>query len=271
MRLHHSFVLAALLAAAPAAPAAQSPEPSFDAVSIKRNTSAAGSSSLGLPIGSAFNMTNMSMLGAISTAYPVKNPDIIGAPDWLRTDRYDIVAKAPGKPTREEVTAMLRTMMRERLKLAAHVESREIPVYALVVAQPNHPGLKAFTQDCDAIRAARNAPTPEGRPSGPPPPGTAPPCGYAWSTAIFAGGITMETLAGMLDRQAGRVVLDRTGLPGRYEFTLRFAPTGSSANGADDPPSIFTALQEQLGLRLEPARAPVDTLVIEHIERPSDD
>ena len=271
MRMTRLLTCAGFVAYGAAVVFAQSVEPSFDAVSIKRNTSGAQTASLGLPNGTAFNMTNVPMLGAIATAYPVKNQDIVGAPDWLRTERYDIVAKAAGKPSNDDVKAMLQTMLKERLKLAAHTEMREIPVYALVVARPNHPGLKPFTQDCDAIRAARDAAAREGRPSGPPAPGTALPCGYSWSTAIFSGGITMETLAGMINNLAGRVVLDRTALPGRYEFTLRFAPPGASANNADDPPSIFTALQEQLGLRLDATRAAVETLVIDHIERPTSD
>jgi len=251
---------------------AQSTEPSFDAVSIKRNTSGAQTASLGLPNGTAFNMTNVPMRGAISMAYPVKNPEIVGAPDWLRTERYDIVAKAAGTPTDADVKAMLQTMLRERLKLDAHVEAREIPVYALVVSRPNHPGLKPFTLDCDAIRAAREA-ADRGRAPNPVPPGPngAAPCGFTWSTAIYSGGITMELLANEINSVAGRVVIDRTGLAGRYEFTLRFARPGSNANGADDPPTIFTALQEQLGLRLEPTRAAIDTLVIDHIERPTED
>ena len=153
------FSIASAVIIGVAAVLAQSAEPSFDAVSIKRNTSGAPTSSIGLPNGTAFNMTNVAMVAAVATAYPVKNADMVGAPDWLRTDRYDIVAKAAGKPTDEEVKAMLRTMLKERLKLDAHVEAREIQVYALVVARPNHPGLTPFTLDCDAIGAnARRLP-----------------------------------------------------------------------------------------------------------------
>jgi uncharacterized protein (TIGR03435 family) len=91
------------------------------------------------------------------------------------------------------------------------------------------------------------------------------------STAIYSGGVTMAMLADQIDTLAGRVVLDRTGLPGRYEFTLRFARPGTTSTAPTDPPEIFTALQEQLGLKLEADRAPIETLVIEHIERPSGD
>jgi len=179
---------------------------------------------------------------------------------------------------------MLRAMLADRLKLAAHVEPRNIPVYTLVVTQPNHPGLKPFTQNCDAILAAREAAARNGVPTPAAGPASAAPCAFTYSDAIYSGGVTMETLARMIggarNSVAGRVVVDRTNLPGRYEFTLRFArpgtvPTATLSLAAlsaspDDRPEIFTALREQLGLKLEAARAPVDTLVIDHIERPTE-
>ena len=100
--------------------------------------------------------------------------------------------------------------------------------------------------------------------------GTAPQCGYSWAEVIRAGGITMDMLARMISGISGRVVLDRTALDGRYEFTLRFGPPTPGAASPDDPPSIFTALQEQLGLKLDATRAPVDTLVIDHVEPPQE-
>jgi bla regulator protein BlaR1 len=110
-----------------------------------------------------------------------------------------------------------------------------------------------------------------GQPPPPPGPNSGPPCGYTWSSAIYSGGIPLSQLAGMLDWVAGRVIVDRTGLPGRYEFTLRFAsPTTPPSDAPDAPPVLFTALQEQLGLRLDAVRAPIDTLVIDHIERPDE-
>jgi uncharacterized protein (TIGR03435 family) len=241
------LILVLLLAAAGLAAQAA---PAFDAVSIKRNTSGAQSSSFRPLNGSAFSMTNYGMVAAIATAYPAKNAEIIGAPDWVRTERYDIIAKAAGKPPDAEIRAMLRGMLADRLKLAAHVEPRDIPVYALVVAQPNHPGLKPFTQDCDAILAAREAAATNGVPTpaaGPPP---AVPCGFTYSTAIYSGEVTMETLARMINGTGGRVVVDRTNLPGRFDFTLRFARPGMTPTpilsvtppspSPNDPPEIFT-------------------------------
>ncbi len=238
----------------------------FEVASIKRNVSGDQNLGLNLPSGQGFNVTNVPMLGTIMRAYQVKN--VAAAPDWVTEERYDIEAKAGGTPTSDEVNAMLRTMLRERVKLKAHIEPREIPVYALVVARPNHPGTKPLALDCDRIQAARAAAG--GQATGPL--GSAAPCAYTWSgMGIISGGITMARFAGLLDWVAGRVVIDRTGLSGPYEFTVRFAPPSASVGAAaDDRPDLFTALRDQLGLKLEPARAPVDTLVIDHIERPTE-
>jgi len=244
-------------------------EPSFDVVSIKRNVSDDKSININSPGGATFNMINVAMIGVLNRAYNVKN--VANAPDWLTGERYDIVAKAAGQPGSDQVEAMMRTMLKQRLKLVAHIEPRETAAYALVVARPDHPGLKLFTRDCDAIRAEREAAMKTGQQPAPTSPMTGPVCGYTWSSAIYSGGITLAQLAGMLDWVAGRVIVDRTGLPGRYEFTLRFAsPAAPPSDAPDAPPVLFTALQEQLGLRLDALRAPIPTLVIDHIERPDE-
>ena len=147
---------------------------------------------------------------------------------------------------------MLRTMLGDRLKLAGHIEPREISVYALVVARPGHSGLKPVALDCDAIRAARDA----GVKTGQNPVGGRERCdarAYMWmGPRPPSGGIPLPMFAGLLDYVAGRVVVDRTGLTGRYEFTVRFTPPGTPPAGRpDDPPDFFTAIQEQLGFRLD--------------------
>lgn len=248
--------------------AAQSPEPSFDVVSIKRNVSGDQDLAFNRLNGSTFNTTNAPMSGVMMRAYRVKN--IVGAPEWVETERYDIVAKATGRSTADQVNEMLRTMLKERMKLAAHIEPREASVYALEVARPDHPGLKKVTLDCDAVQAEREAALKGGRPPAMSSNG-APLCDYTWSGSINSGGLTMQAFAGMLDFVAGRIVVDRTGLTGRYEFNLRFSPPGGrSGGGPDDPPDFFTAVQEQLGLKLRATKAPIDTLVIDHVERPQE-
>ncbi len=263
IRLTSAAVVVATIAAW-----AQSPERSFEAVSIKRNVSGSQDLAINVPNGTAFNVGNAPMRGTIMRAYQVKN--LAGVPPWVDDERYDIVAKSPGKPSVDEVSAMLRTMLEDRFKLVGHIEQREIPVYALTVARPGHPGLKRVALDCDAIRAARDAAITTGQ-KPPAAANGATLCAYTWmGTTIASGGIPMQTFAGLLDYVAGRVVVDRTNLAGRYEFSVRFTPSGSPTAGrADDPPDLFTAIEEQLGLRLEAARAPVDTLVIDHIERPT--
>ena len=264
-------VLATAAIAAVALPLAsgargQAAEPAFDAVSIKLNTSGSQDLVINVPNGTAYNVGNTPMRGTIMRAYQVKN--LAGVPAWVDEERYDITAKSSGKPTVDQVSAMLRTMLKERFSMTGHIEPREIDVYALVVARPSHPGLKPVSVDCAAVTAARDAAVSAG--SAPPLPAAngAPVCGFTWSAAITSGGIPMPQFAGLLDYIAGRVVVDRTGLNGRYEFTLRFTPPGMPPGG-DDRPDFFTAIQEQLGLRLEATRAPVETFVIDHIERPT--
>jgi uncharacterized protein (TIGR03435 family) len=245
----------------------QTAAPAFDVVSIKRNISGSQDLVINAPNGTTYNVGNVPMRGTIMRAYLVKN--LAGAPAWVDDERYDITAKSPGKPDANEVNAMLRTMLADRLKLSGHIEPREMPVYALVVARPGHSGLKPVTLDCDAIRAAREAATKTHQTPALPAANGAPPCNYSWfGGAISSGGIPLQQFAGLLDYIAGRFVVDRTGLTGRYEFTLRFTPPGTQP-GPDGSADFFTAIQEQLGLRLEAARAPVDTFVIDHIERPT--
>ena len=263
-----SAVAAVLAVMLPMATGAQgqTPAPSFDVVSIKRNVSGSQDMVINVP-NTAYNVTNVPMRGTILRAYQVKN--LAGAPAWVDDERYDITAKSPGKPDPNEVSAMLRTMLTERLKLKGHIEPPEMSVFALVVSRPGHPGLKPVPLACDTVRTARDAAvkagqTPVAAANG------APLCNYSWfGGAISSGGIPLQTFAGLLDYVAGRVVVDQTRLAGRYEFTLRFTPPGTQP-AADGSPDFFTAIQEQLGLRLDATRAPVDTFVIDRIERPTE-
>ena len=245
----------------------QTAAPSFDVVSIKRNISGSQDITINAPNGTAYNVRNTPMRGTIMRAYQVKN--LAGVPAWVDDERYDITAKSTGTPDANEVSAMLRTMLAERLKLTGHIEPREISVYALVVSRPGHPGLKPVALDCDAVRTTRDAAVKAGQTPVPAANG-APLCNYSWfGGAISSGGIPLQTFAGLLDYVAGRIVVDQTRLTGRYEFTLRFTPPGTQPAG-DGSPDFFTAIQEQLGLRLDATRSPVDTFVIDHIERPTE-
>jgi uncharacterized protein (TIGR03435 family) len=190
----------------------------------------------------------------------------------VTSDPYDVTGKGEGNPTREEIGLMLQSLLAERFKLAAHYETRERPVFALVIARSDGrpgQGLLRSTLDCDAVNAARRA----GRtPEGPSPANGAPPRGMALhaetSEMLLFGGRPLLTLAEWLGPPSGRVVIDKTGLTGNYEFTLRYT---SQDPPRDDAPSIFTALEEQLGLKLVPDRAPLQVLVVDQVERPTED
>jgi len=246
----------------------------FDAVSIKSNRSATGGS-IGAQPGGRFVMINLPMARLIRVAYPALTSQLIGAPAWVNSERYDVIAKAEGDPTSAQIEAMLRALLADRLKLVAHFEPREQEVYALVVARADRrlgPRLTAAPLDCAAQVEVR----PGSGLSLPPRPNGAPPCGLSSDgRRLTSGGLTMAQLARNISPLAGRVVIDNTGLAGFYEFTLEYAARAGNAAGipesGDDRPSIFAALQEQLGLELEPLRAPVDVLVIDRIDRPSED
>jgi uncharacterized protein (TIGR03435 family) len=271
------FAVAVLAASAqqriPAAPPADGP--AFDVVSIKRNVSEVVTSrSVGERPGGVFMLSAMAIAPVIRTAYPADTSDLIGAPDWVSSEIYDLTARANRDVPREEMQAMLQRMLAERFKLAVHYEMQERPVYSLVIARPDGrlgPNIRKSELDCDAIQAARRAGSKD------PVPGTsngAPACGMSMrgttGMEVMLGGRPLSTLASSFGSAAGRVVIDKTGLQGDYDVTLRYMPQPSQNPPPDEPPSIFTAVEEQLGLRLQADRAPLKILVIDRIERPTD-
>ena len=254
---------------------AQSPEQSalaFDVASIKRSVTADTDISYGARPG-GWAMTNAAVSELIRAAYPAQTPELLGAPEWVSSERYDVTAKASGNPPREQITLMLRTLLTERFKLAVHYETQERPVYALVMAPRGGrplPGLVRSDIDCDVVNAARR----EGsKPEVPMPANGAAPCAWSatFSTAatVRFGGLPLSRLGEALGRPDDREIIDRTGLTGNYEFTLRYSPRTPTADS--EPPSLFTALEEQLGLKLVPDRAPLQVLAIDSIERPTPD
>jgi bla regulator protein blaR1 len=260
--------------------------PTFDVVSIKRNTSGAlGSTGSGDRPDGGFRMLNAPLTLLIGRAYPPSIPaDMVGLPDWAMRDHYDVIATSPlQKATPDERIAMLRAMLADRLKLAVHTESREHEVYELVVAHTDGrlgPNLKPSEIDCVAKLAADQAAgvprplmTPEFIMRGT---GTVPPCVFWTSGDHVEGDNTMAAFAFWVRiATRGRDVVDKTGLAGSYrlkmDFDSREAMRGPDASpAADRPPSIFTALPDQLGLKLEKAKLMRDTLVVDHLERPTE-
>jgi uncharacterized protein (TIGR03435 family) len=254
-----STIAVALAAQAPAPPA-------FEVASVKLNKSQSLGSSAGSQ-GERWTMTNGSIAGLILSAYPPSPTldDLPGAPDWVRAERYDVNARATFVPTKEQERTMLQGLLAERFKFVAHYETQERPIYNLVVARADGrlgPQIRHIDLDCDHYKRDPNAPPTAG-------PDDVPPCAYAVmgreTLKIISGGRTMQALADAISYQAGRPVFDKTGLTGFYAFTLEDG--GYDPNGL----SLFTALQEQLGLRLESTKGPVDILVVDHIERPTPD
>jgi uncharacterized protein (TIGR03435 family) len=202
----------------------------------------------------------------------VTSRDVIGLPEWTRTERYDITMKGLANASRDQQRAIWRALFDNRMKLVAHEEQREKDVFALVLARDDGrlgPQIRPSNLDC----------TPGARPTAPPPL-TANDfekrCEIGeFGNTVAAGSIPMYQLALSLSNRAGWEVINRTGLQGRYAFTLTFSgqrragPTVETAP-VDDAPDLFTAVQEQLGLKLQHEKRVALVFVIDHIERPSE-
>jgi uncharacterized protein (TIGR03435 family) len=260
--------------------------PSFEAASIKPSKSGTpGLFRIGLEPGGRFVANGINVSTLIQIAYNVKENQISGAPSWFNSDRFDIQAKPddaaaaemqklPPEKRSEQSRQMLQSLLADRFKLKLGHETRELSVYLLTVAK-NGPKFKEST-----------LPQQQG------PAGSEPPRrgimmnGRGQLNVIDA---KLDMFANVLSHQLGRVVIDKTGLTGRYDFTLHWTPDpgegpvmpGGPGPGRESPggappppeqsgPSLFTALQEQLGLKLESQKAPVDILLIEHVEKPSE-
>lgn len=190
-----------------------------------------------------------SLMDMISKAYGVRYNQITGGPAWIRTERFDLDAKVPGDsaPAKEQADLMMRNLLADRFQLVLHREAKEVPVYHLV-ADKSGPKLKPSAPDARPASVAR---------------GTA----NGMHAEITKG--SMEALAALLTGSAGRPVIDRTGLEGTYTYVLDWFPVGRVRPPDSDVPSIFDALREQLGLRLEPASGMQESLVIDRAEKPS--
>jgi uncharacterized protein (TIGR03435 family) len=253
------------------APPQSSSQPRFDVASLKINIANDGIVYDQAQKG-RYTIYGFTLAALIRSAYRVQEFQIVGGPDWMNSERFNTEAtyvESPGVPSPTDL--MLRTLLEERFKLAVHNETRERPVYALVLARADRrfgPQLQKSATDC----ATRKGPDACGSSVGP---------GF-----IRSRGRTMAQFAESLSRLSmtgggslNRLIVDKTGLEGLYEVTLKFTPenippAGPTPQGFSpvDPngPSIFTALQEQLGLKLDSQRAPVDVLVVDRAELPTE-
>ena len=248
----------------------------FEVASIKPSTSVDRLSGIQRQPGGRVTITNMTLRTLITFAYRITGYQLVGGPGWSDRDTFDILARMNGNPTwgnpgseyPDPAQQAMQSLLVDRFKLTMHREMREMDVYALVLAKPGTPGpaLRPSTNDCKALAEQAR----QGKIPPPPPAGAGPtPCSILGNVGrISFDGFGMPQVANMLIGQAGRIVVDRTGLSGNWQFIVTFAPEGSADSNV---PSFFTALQEQLGLKLEPTKAPVDVLVIDHVEKPTPD
>src|SRR5688572_17044864 len=243
----------------------------FEVASIKRNLSGDQNSSVRGQPGGRVVITNNTLYNLIRNAYNAQRFEMVpgkSLPDWIDADRWDINAKAADEATQPQMMQMLQNLLADRFKLVARREMREMPIYALVLARSDGrlgPQLRRSDVDCAAVAEAARA----GGAPPTPPPGPGPFCGTRANNTggmaqVAAHGIPLSSLVRNLSGMAGRFVVDKTGLTGAFELELKFAlDQGAAAAAPTDLPSLFAALEEQLGLKLEPQRGPVQVLVID--------
>ena len=297
-----AIVLVPIMAAAqqflPALPGAPvDPNTRFEVVSIRPFAPAAVTSGMLMRMLPGGQFESHLPIGLL-LRQALQKPDyqIVGLPGWVDTERYTILAKAPEGTPPTAMSVMIVNLLKDRFQMATHVETRELPIFNLVIARADGrlgPDLKATSAECQATIAERIAAAKEaaGR-GGPPPlpplgdPNGPPPCGFQRvNPGLSSGsGRTMADLIPSLADMLARPVIDKTGLTGMFDFTLKFAPESAGSNTvirllspggqqapAGDPnaPSLVAALQEQLGLKLENARGPVEVVVIDKFEKPT--
>ena len=246
---------------------ATAPPPVYDVVAIHENKSSALGSSTGLRNGT-FIATNATVRMILSAAYGIRQDLISGLPGWANSTHFDVNAKisdpdmaALKNLSPEQRRAMMVTFLQDRFHLRAHIETKTLPVYDLVIAKDGsklkeNTGSLQKTMPQDRLlgsqaRQHHDQQLPDDRRRH-----------------------SASHLAANLAFRVQRNVIDKTGLTGKYDFTLKWRPTElegkADASADDNAPDLFTALQEQLGLKLEPSKGPVDTLVIDHVEMPTE-
>jgi len=269
--------VALVIVACPLLATAQQPAatPSFEAAAIKRNPSGETGARFEAPPG-RLNAINVPLRFLIRQAYGIPESRILGGPAWLDTDRFHIVAATPGSVNTDAVRGMLRVLLAERFGLVMHTEMREMPIYVLRVARADGtlgPNLRRSSTDC----TGRSSAMANGRVQ----------CGILvsqdpGSDSLRGGAATIESFARLLADFLERPLNDETGLTGTFDLELQFSAPRSSSPGAvvpgglttstspEDIPTVFTALQEQLGLTLQSDTAPVDVVVINAASPPSE-
>jgi uncharacterized protein (TIGR03435 family) len=240
MELRTAFVI--FLLSAPTSPAQSSV---FEAASVKTSDPNATDDLIDFQPGGRFTANRLTLKGLIRMAYNVRGFQISGGPKWMDSDRYDVRTKAEGNPDTAEVRIMLQDLLADRFKMRLHRETHELPVYWLVIGKSG-PRIRETEGDAGPFRISRNS---------------------------LSANTSMAALANVFSNWLDRVVLDRTGLKGKYEVKLEWLPDENAPptepEVASRPgASLFPAVQEQLGLKLEPRKGPVEILVIDGAEKP---
>ena len=218
----------------------------FEVASIKLNQNGSRTDLTTSP-GGRFNATNVTLQMLVQYGFGVKDSEIMGGPDWISVERYDIVAKAdsPKQLSENELEPLVRALLADRFKLTVHREIKELPVYSLVLGRKG----PKLAEHLGPVVSSVNTSYESG------------------VLSMNAVGISMASLADHLGRQQlARTVTDDTGLRGAYDFKLEWAPQQTADSAG---PSIFTALQDQLGLKLEEHKGPVEVVVIDRAEKAS--
>jgi uncharacterized protein (TIGR03435 family) len=272
--MHILFVLATLLMVQ------DDKRPEFEVASIKPASPDARGMWVRNAPGGRVNITNMSLKEMIVMSYRIQPYQISGGPAWLDKDRYDITAKAEKEPKQGEWNLLLQSLLADRFQLTLRKETKELPIYALVLARKDGklgPKLTESKDDgCVKFDPAH--------PADPPAPGEPRPryCGNQMMSprSLTAVSIPVGNIVPMLARLLGRTIIDDTGLKGNFDISMEWAPDDAqlamlppdtprpAADGSG--PSIFTALQEQLGLKLESRKGPVEIYVVEKAEKPTE-
>lgn len=243
----------------------------FEVASIKENDTGDGRFSMETMPNRGFAASNVTLRALIMEAFGIQSYQITGGPEWIDSRRFDIAAKTAGPASEGELRLMVRALLAERFGLRVHNERREGAIYSLTFARTDRqlgPNLEKSLRDCAAEESAGPRPTNVPKPQLP--------CGLneilGMKSSVGGGGRTLSEIATALGNVAvPRPVVDATGLDGVFDFELRWVPdvsvVGNSQNG--EAVSIFTAVQEQLGLKLEPARGQVAVLVIDAVSLPT--
>lgn len=250
-----------LVCLAPVA-AAQDDGPRFDVVSIKRNTSGAEASNL-RPEQNGVRGTNVPAMRLFRVGFQVPDFQVVDVPDWFTTERFDVIGRADRQITVGALSQMIGAILVDRFGLQVTRESRPVTGYELRVERPGSTALLATDRACATARLDRPRAT-----------GGLAPCFRETTGEMVARGVSMAMLARELQAEVDRPVVDRTGLEDLYDFELQWQPDsgpGQQASSDSNLPSIFTAVREQLGLRLVPAKPLVDVYVITAAQRPSED